>query len=251
MDITTINSALPYDNILENMLKSKQAEIAPQGVQLQNAQAQEAQLPVDTSNQALSSVALKAPASTNLMAQNFANASQGESKYIQAKKNTLQSDKNMINRQNSILASALAEKEALGENASSAKLTLIGKKAARLIKNEMYTSTREEAEKYLEESRKKLAQKTEEALAPKDANGNPIPELEPELPGEASSPKVAPEGDIPSAASPENNAAIDSQAQVAQQLGQPEPAEQLEQAEVPAPSPGNKAPDLPQLDKYV
>ena len=187
MDITSVNSASPYASMLENMLKNNELETP----------LAEGKLPVDNPDVALSQLAPKKSAVPNLMAQNFVDSSQGESKYIKAKKNALQADKEMLNRQNAILATALAEKAALGEDASYAKLALIGKKAARRIKNEMQTSVREESEKHLEEARKKLAQETEETFAPKDAEGKPLPPLDPEQDSQVPS-DVPKEAEVPS-----------------------------------------------------
>lgn len=109
---------------------------------------------------------------------NLSDDGSGESKYLRATKNSLQASRSTAMRQNAVLTAAVAEVNALGPDASLADRILVGKKAARAMRQEMAQSTREHSEQNLEEIKKDIEEKAREAAAPEDADGKPVAESE-------------------------------------------------------------------------
>lgn len=109
----------------------------------------------------------------NLMAGHFASIELTESRYIAARKAALQSDSDMVNRQNSVLTVAIAELEVMSASGkpSSVQRYLIGKKAERRMREEQQRSAAEASESNLDEMKRDIKERAAEATRP-DTEGN-------------------------------------------------------------------------------
>lgn len=118
----------------------------------------------------------------NLMEHNFASQSTDSSRYLEASIEGLRSDKSMAQKLNSILAVATAEIAMANiEEAGGHENLAVGLRyqaMARAQKHLNYTQSesvvKEAQRTYLKENKENLEKRTQEAMAPKDANGNPI-----------------------------------------------------------------------------
>lgn len=115
---------------------------------------------------------------TSMMANHFANAESKESRYIAARKAAFQSDSNMTNRQNAVLAVTVAEMAlmtASGMSTSTAQY-LAGVRSERRIREEQRASTTEASESNLDEMKKDIEQMAQEATR-QGSEGNSRAEL--------------------------------------------------------------------------
>lgn len=115
-------------------------------------------------------------ASSNLMSGNFASAEREESKYIQATRQGLQVNRQMQDsKQNSLMSIVQQAKMEYGNAESIGDRYVALKRAERKIFWHQQDEVRKSAEEtHLKESKETLEDKVEEAMAPKDKNGNPI-----------------------------------------------------------------------------
>ncbi len=141
-----------------------------------------------------------------------------------------QADSSMQSRQNNILSQSMGELAMLDAQGMDnyAARSLIGRKAARKMSQEMQTTTSEESRKNLEELKERLEQKAREATAPKDAEGDPLPLSGTETPDTSAAPepepiKTEPVSDVPVEAAPfaaiVDNARASYSAQASAQAG--------------------------------
>lgn len=157
--------------------------------------------PSETSQMATATVAAPpAPSTSSLMAGNFVDTNTAESRYIAARKAAFQSDSNMTNRQNAVLAVTVAEMAlmtASGMSASTAQY-LAGVKSQRRMREEQRASTTEVAESNLDEMKKDIEQKAQDATR-QDPEGNSRAESTEEAasPGTASGQTVSPAAPLP------------------------------------------------------
>ncbi len=152
--------------------------------------------PSETSQMATATVAAPpAPSTSSLMAGNFVDTNPAESRYIAARKAAFQSDSNMTNRQNAVLAVTVAEMAlmtASGMSASTAQY-LAGVRSQRRMREEQRASTTEVAESNLDEMKKDIEQKAQDATR-QDPEGNSRAES---TEGTASGQTVSPAAPLP------------------------------------------------------
>ena len=118
------------------------------------------------------------PDGSNMMSRNFAASEGKDTKYLDAVRVGLQTGRDMGNRQNSILSAGMAALNAVDAD-DYAQRNLMGMQAARRMREEQETTVREESERNLEENRKRIEEKAQDAMAPTDAEGNPLPDANP------------------------------------------------------------------------
>lgn len=137
-----------------------------------------AELQKKNSGSELGAVSSSLTSSNNVMSNNFFTLGGRESELDKRREAGKQALTAQATRQNAILTSAIAELNTPSSTGGSgyARRILIGKQAARKIKEEMGHSVREEFEKNLKVIKENLDKKTEEVTAPKDKDGNPIDE---------------------------------------------------------------------------
>ena len=87
--------------------------------------------------------------------------------------------RSQANRQNAILNAAITEVASLDESGGYAMRYMLGSRAGRRIKREGQQSVVEESERNLEDIRRDIEEKAREATLPKDADGNPVPPVDP------------------------------------------------------------------------
>lgn len=193
------------ENSLFDMLRSIQKEqeemlkgVAPDDLAVQ---------PINEVNRSFSAHA----SPSNLMSQNFAPAERKESKYINAALVSFQVSKQVDTQQTSRVNALLGTLGGIqgprlykdGESKGGVPEATI-QLAMKRIKD---AEEHEASERNLDEIKKKIEEKTAEATAPTDANGNPVEVLPPESAGEAapmpeisgSNPAQAPAPDISAA----------------------------------------------------
>lgn len=142
---------------------------------LRTRQKEQAELPNESINELPAAQTVSTPAaSSNLMSRNFVSAEREESKYLKARKAGQEAVNNQANRQMAILNAGLAELSSLDGSGGYAMRSLIGQKTARRIQEEGQQAVREESERNLKEIKDNIEEKTQEAVAPKDENGEPI-----------------------------------------------------------------------------
>jgi hypothetical protein len=154
-------------NLLHSIQKEQEDVVAASASEFSSTQAAE------TVNRQISSAHT---ASSNLMSENFFSADRKESKYIKAGRAGREAVAKQANRQMAILNAGLAELNALSakDGGNYAIRNLIGQKTARRMQEERQQTVREESERNLEEIKENIEQKAQEAVIPKDENGNPV-----------------------------------------------------------------------------
>lgn len=112
---------------------------------------------------------------SDLMTGNFAEAPGGQSRYLQAAVQSFKIEQQMVMASQQVLMAAAAPMlAAAGINAAQAASPAGAAMEMRRISN---TKTLEASERNLKESREEIEAQAEEAMAPKDADGNPIPDI--------------------------------------------------------------------------
>lgn len=155
---------------------------------------------------------------SNLMAGNFTGPTE-RSQYIEATKTSFQVKQQMVLRSHQVLAAAAAEMlEAAGIDRTRCGSDVGAAMEMRRISNK---KTLEEFKKNQDEIQENIEQRAEEAMAPKDAEGNPVPDVTGTGSGSAPvadpAPTTAPEtapvesaggGAVPEVATPEIASAV-------------------------------------------
>lgn len=143
---------------LTGMLGEMQMVKSTESTDMDSPQAQSG-LRVTASNLSLAT-------SASTMASNALKTGEEQSKYLSARERGSLAVANQVNRQNAILASAMAEINALSpeDQDNYAKRTYLGRKAARRVMEEQQTSAQEASEKNLDEIKEEIEKKAEEAF---------------------------------------------------------------------------------------
>lgn len=113
--------------------------------------------------------------STNMMNSNFVNLNSEESKYTKARKKSSVAVNNLQNSQDNLMAQ-LTKYNATANSGESryTTATRTALRVSRLLRQEMSAQVLEKAEGHLKTSKDQIEQDAQNALAPKDADGNPI-----------------------------------------------------------------------------
>lgn len=169
---------------LRNMLKDE----AEQGIVAQHANGAERAALAEAGAEARQNDG--SAHSDNVMQRNFTSRNREQSKYVKHATAGQQAEKSFGDRMNSLvsvisseIATAVAEVEARGSKTGAAgrayaKMLKAKSKVAGVIQEEI----QKKSEKHLKETREDIESKAQEALAPTDAQGNPIIAQDGEVP---------------------------------------------------------------------
>lgn len=154
---------------LQNLLRNKTAQKFTADNAFEN-------IAVDTS--IISRAALVAGSGqTSLMAGNFVDDNATQSKYIMARKESFQTEKSFTNKRAGLVSTLAAQLDLAAEKDEDfyVKAIKIGLRVNKMVKRIEYEETTKASERNLKESKEHIEKTAEKAMAPRGAEGSPVP----------------------------------------------------------------------------